>query len=241
MKLRFPFYCGGHHSRRAFTLIELLVVIAIVAILASLLFPAFNAAISRSSQARTLSNMRTIGVALNSYVADNQGQLPGPMSFAVFNYTTTNTTPGGTLAHMGAYLAPYVEQRPAPWLGSGYVHLPAFECPPLSAAARTNVSVAQFVRLDYLPDSGDNIFGASPSVPSLKGAEETTPKPKRVVALTDKARRSAILTTADQLSWLSAQNGLLPKNGLFSGKRLYLFVDGSVEGPIFKPVGTWTR
>jgi len=60
----------------AFTLIELLVVIAIIAILAAIAVPAYSGMISKSQSAVCLSNMRTLGTALLSCAAENNGYLP---------------------------------------------------------------------------------------------------------------------------------------------------------------------
>jgi len=69
--------------RRAFTLIELLVVIAIIAILAALLLPALAAAKERARRAACLSDLRQIGIAIQSYSSDFDGCIPyGPTALA---------------------------------------------------------------------------------------------------------------------------------------------------------------
>lgn len=66
----------NHDRRDGFTLIELLTVIGIIAVLAAILFPVFSSARAKSRQARCLSNLQQIGVAIESYVQDHHGFLP---------------------------------------------------------------------------------------------------------------------------------------------------------------------
>jgi prepilin-type N-terminal cleavage/methylation domain-containing protein/prepilin-type processing-associated H-X9-DG protein len=61
----------------AFTLIELLVVIAIIAVLASLAYAGAGAMIGKGHATKCLSNMRQIGAAMQMFVGDNDGKLPG--------------------------------------------------------------------------------------------------------------------------------------------------------------------
>jgi len=61
--------------RRGFTLIELLVVIAIIAILASMLMPAFATANDKSNITQCEAHLQHIGMALRMFVEDN-GRYP---------------------------------------------------------------------------------------------------------------------------------------------------------------------
>ena len=61
----------------AFTLIELLVVIAIIAVLATLGYAAADSVIGKGHATKCLSNMRQIGAAMQMFVGDNDGKLPG--------------------------------------------------------------------------------------------------------------------------------------------------------------------
>ncbi len=62
--------------KRAFTLIELLVVIAIVALLTAILLPAMGRARLQAKIVTVNSELRQIGMALEAYSLDNDGQSP---------------------------------------------------------------------------------------------------------------------------------------------------------------------
>src|SRR6476660_3721688 len=62
--------------KRAFTLIELVIVAAIIAILAALAVPAFTSAFDRAKAAKDMSNLRQIGILMQTYLNDKDGILP---------------------------------------------------------------------------------------------------------------------------------------------------------------------
>lgn len=88
---------GLSHLRRArtngFTLVEMLVVIAIIAILASMLIPAFSLAKQRALSTKCRSNLRQLTLAWVLYTDDNRDYLP-PNNF-VFNWSILS--PSGDL------------------------------------------------------------------------------------------------------------------------------------------------
>ena len=58
------------HHRSGFTLIELLIVIAIISILATIALVNYRQAMDRAETVECMSNLRTLGVALNAYAVD---------------------------------------------------------------------------------------------------------------------------------------------------------------------------
>ena len=58
-------------KERGFTLIELLIVVAIIGIIAAIAIPNLLNAIQRGKQKRTVSDMRSVATAIESYAVDN--------------------------------------------------------------------------------------------------------------------------------------------------------------------------
>jgi len=56
--------------QKGFTLIELLIVVAIIGIIAAIAIPNLLNAINRARQKRSMSDMRTIGTAIEAYAVD---------------------------------------------------------------------------------------------------------------------------------------------------------------------------
>jgi len=64
-------------NNKAFTLIELLIVVAIIAILAAIAVPNFLEAQTRAKISRTVADMRTIELGIETYYLDNNGYPTG--------------------------------------------------------------------------------------------------------------------------------------------------------------------
>jgi prepilin-type N-terminal cleavage/methylation domain-containing protein/prepilin-type processing-associated H-X9-DG protein len=85
---------------RGFTLVELLVVIGIIAVLIGLLLPALTKARKQANSVACQSNLRQIGIILQTYVIENHGWLfpvgpPDPLNGGLPSTYGTNWAPDG--------------------------------------------------------------------------------------------------------------------------------------------------
>ena len=73
-------YVMRRRKHTAFTLIELLVVISIIALSISILLPALQKAKRQARVLSCMSILKSVGVGLTGYVADNNGNYPTPVT-----------------------------------------------------------------------------------------------------------------------------------------------------------------
>ena len=98
---------------RAFTLIELLVVVATIGILAALFVPAFNRTLERARATSDLSNLRQIGVLIQTYLNDKDGILPVINAAPGIGTTLSPVIYPKYVATKKVFQSPF-DRRPAP-------------------------------------------------------------------------------------------------------------------------------
>lgn len=197
--------------------------IAIIAILASLTVTTVRSAMRNAKKTAASSNLRQIHQAIVLYANEHRDFLPGPASIAIYPWVNVPANPGHT-SHLGNFLAPYLNAPKA--MNFGY--LDVLRVPGSPAEHDRTGGPASFVKLDVAETSPDNIWGQWAG--TMQQAADASIRPKRINALSETARRSSIITTADQESWLSPANAaLLAPKGVFDGQRLHLFIDGSIK------------
>ncbi len=142
-------------TRKGFTLIELLIVVAILAILVAIAVPNFQQATKRSQKAQCLSNLRTLGMALQTYRVDYNnfppadgiaGDTPSPNQTEVGNGPAANGSWDGV-----------------PWvlLELRYVNdRNAFYCPVLKSHYRHRYQNFRYAYNSSATDTGGHAGGA---------------------------------------------------------------------------------
>ncbi len=107
-------HSSGLFPGSGFTLIELLIVVAIIAILAAISVPNLLEAQNRSKVVRTISDMRSLGLAVASYSVDYNGpprpnNHPGASTGVIMIYNMHPFDPASSSTWMGRMLTTPVE------------------------------------------------------------------------------------------------------------------------------------
>lgn len=207
-----------------FSLTEVLVVVAVIAILVAVLFPAATNILAKGRRAAALLQMKNIASSIFLYAADNNNNLPGPTSVAVFAWGKAPLYTGDS-SHLGNWIAPYYGVPP----NQTQYSIAALQCPLLPTEARKSAFVANYV----IPlDANIQAIMGFPmgSIGAAQDAIAAGKGPKKLISLTSDDKNIGIVAVADKSNWNSVNNAFLPATTADSaGRRLWLFLDGTVE------------
>jgi prepilin-type processing-associated H-X9-DG protein/prepilin-type N-terminal cleavage/methylation domain-containing protein len=204
------FVGGGRRSRppHAFTLVELLACVAIVGVLAALIGAGFTKTVDRSKNLQCTSMMRAIGIGIQQYASDNNGEFPR---------SSHNAWSMGR-PQWSTAIFPYLENGETP--SEGAFNL-AFHCPSQKGKSETVRSYA--LNVFFQLGSGDLYAGS----PSTWYTTVAVPRPARTILIAENR------TSADHFmshQWTTAKGAATAVDSLRHGKTSnYLFVDGHVE------------
>jgi prepilin-type N-terminal cleavage/methylation domain-containing protein/prepilin-type processing-associated H-X9-DG protein len=191
------------NKNRAFTLIELLVVISIIAVLAALIFPAYQSMLARADAAKCMSNLKQIGVGLFAFASENDGAFPIAGMVIERGAVDPNTQ------------KPAWTEQLAPYVGNNWA---IFQCKSAAKAAACNKETSYFLgtRAAYL-DAGTSAAVRQPKITS----------PSRLILAGDNLYSGFSVTDADKDDY--SVNCPFAGTPCHSGKSNILFADGSVR------------
>jgi len=112
-------YAGtmSRRSESAFTLIELLVVVLVIGILATIAYPTYTSVTARARATQDLNNLRQIGVAMQTYLNDNDQVVPASgLSGPTPSWPGTNAIPCLYAKYIGTrkvYQSPFDQRQPS--------------------------------------------------------------------------------------------------------------------------------
>ncbi|MBN2713118.1 MAG: prepilin-type N-terminal cleavage/methylation domain-containing protein [Planctomycetes bacterium] len=145
-------------GRKGFTLVELLVVIGIISILAALLLPALQQALNSARMAACSSNIKQIGVSVDTYTGDYDDYYPVDYTNFIANQGRSYINSSGDQASLppadSAFPNRYLLQMLRGYMGdddmSGTQVYAAHACPSATSKARLSNYIS--------PTSPDNLY-----------------------------------------------------------------------------------
>jgi|SRR5437899_3306021 len=144
---------------RAFTLIEMAVVLAVIAIMMAFVYPAYVGMSQRAKATKDLSNLRQIGIAMQTLLNDNDQLLPVTTTWPGISTSTTPVLYRKYIATRTVFQSPFDKRTPA-----------ESDTAPVSYSINTNM----YVKLGANPNilkvvSPSSTFLMAPNYPNAPG------------------------------------------------------------------------
>ena len=146
----------NHRSRPGFSLVELLAVVAIILILLAILAPLMGQMKEQGRFVSCMSKLRQIGVAFHTYMADNNGVIPGCYANTVGpepwqkEYMGREVLDPGEVVNGSWPTSGVTEGTLVPYLGVAKNQLRAFyRCPSMPAGVKNAPWTGSNGRFDY--------------------------------------------------------------------------------------------
>ena len=155
-------------NRNTFTLIELLVVIAIIAILASMLLPALNAARERGRQSSCSNNLKQLGLNFFMYAGDHDDRLP-PMDYG------TGTQPYWTSTMMGRR-SDGAYGNATGFSSGSYMQISLLRCPSMAGNFATDGSNSWYISFPHYGINSNVIRRFTDNPPKLSSISNVSEK-----------------------------------------------------------------
>jgi prepilin-type processing-associated H-X9-DG protein/prepilin-type N-terminal cleavage/methylation domain-containing protein len=214
--------------RNAFTLVEMLVIIAILGIVAALLLPGLAQAKARAQRAQCVGNLRQLGIALHTFLANEKGY---PVITASTNegYPEYDKTWVGQLEREGFGIS-----QPE----TNYYQVGVWSCPSARWSAYTQAHMFPPAYYGYnrygilWPGNATNEFGLQgrydPTLHIWKAITESeVAVPSEMMAIGDSFNASVEFTRR-KLAESVKESNILARH---QGKANVVFCDGHVESP----------
>lgn len=214
---------------QAFTLVELLAVAAIVAVVLVLVLPVLGGMQSKAKEAESISNLRSMGVAIQSYQAEHDMDLPGPCTVSIYSEVLRIPAKTWTLSwYLQDYLAHRAhESNPDKIVIDSIIN-------PLTSSLRDNngarvpgYQVYGGVKTDF---EGNDYYAVNRNVGHRFGYSQWNGMilrpPQKILSLDDVNRACG---------WITEMHPE-PGHTFHKGRRAWLFPDGSVE---MRPLDQW--
>lgn len=173
-------------TRSAFTLVELLVVIGIIALLIGILLPTLGKAQAAARTTVCLSQLRQVGMALTSYIADSKGFIPPSYYYSLSNPASNTSFFDITQEYLPKTATKSIWTCPDAIDGTTNQY-------PLTYGANRSAHVWYWVDSPLLPGFTNKLV----KVTKIRRSSE-------VISIADAAQSSGVFTTGGWLDWTDA-------------------------------------